>query len=632
MNSVYPNREMNAFDLAQLGQILDDCARTVGPAGIVATPEERGANRRKCYAAYREALLPWHRVAVWLKRCQGPEGERLELAFSAEERDCLRLRLRGPLRRVVDGRLGERPAPLPLIADWACHPLGVVVAEDVGLATLLSRLSERCLAPYDAVDLAQVGDPAASQMIWSFDNGEIHPTPLACCVLPDVPIGPQGELPVLFPARWGGLNSHWHGRLHLHGGHTLVVANAAGLFGVVQLRQLPGSAGAAGPVVGVWMQSCMWPWLAGPKCAVGSLLEAAHSLVPDARGEVLCDLLEPLTGLRVNPPGVKALVGSLGSQGVLVANEDEHLPLRLGRVDRRGQLFCGQAVEDHELARVPWGVEDLRWAEIRDESYGLAAVRCPETGLWGYVGRRGEVLIAPAFARVAAFSKVGAVVWPEAGGCCGLINPAGQWLLAPQWQRIVQESERVMVVQDTEDAWGAVSPAGEVLMALAPRASWVVQPDIAAALQSVAERESRWPLDRAKLADEVIADGVAAAWRRRWRAAICAALASGGENLGRCVGLFDAATSERDLRAVGLWGQRVRLLADKRDGLLRPIVGEVGQIGAYYPVGLSCFDLRVEAPVNGLPTQPEAAIGIPWAELALVDLVEGGALHMFEDE
>ncbi|MCE1183355.1 MAG: WG repeat-containing protein [Rhodocyclales bacterium] len=614
---------MNAFDLAQLGSVLDDCAKAVGHAGIWATPEEREAKRSKRYAAFREVLLPWQDALVWLKRSQGPEGDWLELAFSAGERDCLRWHLQRPWRDFGDGRLRERSAPLPVIADWHSVALGAVVADDAGLGALLSRLSERCLAPYDAADLPFIADLAESETVWSFDNGEIHPTPLLCCAQPGVPLGSKGELPVCFPAAWGGLNSHWHGCLHLHAGHTLVVVNAAGLYGVVQLQTLPES----GRVVGVWVQSCRWPYLAGPRCAVGELLEAAQGLTPDARGELLCDLIKPLTGERVNPPGVKILAGSLSSRGALAVNEDAADSLRLGRLDRRGQLFCGQPLENDEIARVSWEAEDLRWAAIRDESYGLAAVRCPTTGLWGYVGRRGELLIPPAFERAGSFSKVGAVVWPQdGGGLCGLIDQDGQWKIAPQWQRIVQESERVMVVQDAADAWGALSPAGEVLLSVAPRVLWAALPDVAAALGAVAERESRWPLDRLALADDAIADGVAAEWRRRWWAEVGAALAAGGETLARCAGLFDASTSERDLRAVGLWGRQVRLLADKQDGLLHPRAGELGRIGAYYPVGLSCFDLRQEVPVNGLPTQPEAAIGIAWENLALLDpVLDGGA-------
>ena len=611
---------MNAFDLARLAQTVFDSTASVGHLSFLAKPEEREASRCKLYAAFRDALLPWQDLPVWLRRSQGAESEWLELAFSPGERDCLRQHLRRPSRRFHDGSLNPHIAQLPVIMDWHSLPLGSLVAEDVGLAALLSRLSERCLAPYGEDDLPFISDLAASDTVWAFDNGEIYPTPLLCCAQPGLPLGPQGELPVYLPVAWGPLNSFWHGRLHLHAGHSLIVVNALGLYGVVQLQQSPGSAGERGPVLGHWVQSCIRPYLNGPRCAVGELLEAAHHLMPDARGEILCDLIRPLSGERVNPPGVKALAGTLESQGALVVNEDDRHPIRLGRVDRRGQLFCGQAVEEGDLAIQSWGCEDLRWAAIHDESRGLAAVRCPDTGLWGYVGRRGEVLIPPAFGRAGSFSKVGAVVWPaEDKGLCGLIDQAGKWKILPQWRRIVQESERVMVVQDVDDAWGALSPTGEVLLPLAPRSVWAALPAVAVALQEVAARESKWPLDRQAQADDAISDGVTAEWRRHWRAAVSKALAAGGDSLAHCAGLFDASTSERDLRTLGLWGQQVRLLADKTEGFLLPRAGEVGRIGAYYPVSLSCFDLRVEVPVNGLPTQPDAAIGIAWADLVLVE-------------
>lgn len=85
------------------------------------------------------------------------------------------------------------------------------------------------------------------------------------------------------------------------------------------------------------------------------------------------------------------------------------------------------------------------------------------------------------------------------------------------------------------------------------------------------------------------------------------------------MGVFDADTTERDLRATRVWGQSVRVRAGPDGNEHRAKVGDTGRIGAYYPVGLSCFDLGIEAPVHDLPDHPDAIIGIPWGCLELLD-------------
>jgi len=70
-------------------------------------------------------------------------------------------------------------------------------------------------------------------------------------------------------------------------------------------------------------------------------------------------------------------------------------------------------------------------------------------------------------------------------------------------------------------------------------------------------------------------------------------------------------------------------LHDKAGGILQVRAGETGCIGAFYPVGLSCFDLSIEAPVCNMASHPDAVIGLPWKSLEAVrDVPKGVDEHL----
>lgn len=595
----------------------------------------QAAELARCFAAHdlaaegsgpllRQDLADCLDFTLWIGRCQVASGEQCVVYLSEGEKCCAVQRFERPYREGAAHRLSERTSAAP---DWVYEPitLGNLLATPAACEALGRRLAEDCIAPYAAEDLAGL-DLSLAQQVWTWDNGERFPTALLCVPQPGEPLGPDGEFPLLIPAAWGGLRGRWHGGLQLQAEGGLIVCNAQGRYGLVVLRQ-----GNAQRVIGHWQSSCTWPYLAGARHGGAWLLEAASSTAPDARGELVCDLW-PIQALGqpgavpVNPLGVKGLLGSVESDGALVVNAAGvgAYSRVLGRIDRRGVLFKGQPVVDGDLAVVPWGLADLQWSEIGREFCGLTAARAAQNQLWGYVDRSGGPAIPAQYADVWGFQAGLAPVLQPDSVCWGLIDPAGQWVLAPRWRYLEVLDKDLIAVADLGDCWGAVNRQGETVVAFKPFSEWLAIPEVAAELLEYTTIESAWPKDVPRRQRQCVVEQIQRVAKTKFREQLRTAFATCSGSLAAMEGICGARTSERDLREAGIWGQEVRLLHAKTDGVLRPGQGEVGRIACYYPVTLSLFDLSVEAPVEGLATQPEAAIGIRWCDLERVASVPPG--------
>lgn len=469
-------------------------------------------------------------------------------------------------------------------------------------------------------------DLTKAELIWTWDNGEVHPTALLCAPLLDC--GTESENLVLsIPSAWGALHSCWHGQLHLHARHVLVVCDETGQYGLWQLKSTEENPAR---VFGWCLQPCAWAWL-GDARSSALVIEAARQIVPDARGELVGDLMDIQTGNKVNPPGVKVLLGSSHYEGTdyngsLVINEagQGRYPRLLGRLTRQGVLLCGQPAPDGIPDAVPWGLDALRWTEMGCQSEGMMAVRAPENGLWGYVDRSGRIAIAPQFDDVGDFAYGTAVVRPAHDVRLGLIDKAGVWVQAPNWRTLQHSSRRLLVAETPSGEWGAVDVQGRALVSFMPYGEWLEQADVQAQLADYGIGRS-WRNDSEAETQRTVIEVIAMRYKRicqeKIRQAVEQSLQAGG-NLAGLAGLFDSDTTERDLRKAGVWGLSVKLRQNTTQGLLQPCAGETGRIACYYPVSLSIFDLSLEAPVSGLPSHPEAAIGIPWENLLVV--TEGG--------
>lgn len=521
-------------------------------------------------AAYHDALLyarAWDssaaRVALWREEIVARYGP-----LHAPERNWVT----NELRPVQSGWAGD-------FALWLeqSHPLRLIelLESEGGTEGLVRRLGRKSMPPYTRDELAQAASPR-----WVLAEDSSDPV---CLLLESIPDGQGGEtLKVRFPKAWTA-SPDWPSQGPFPCSRDrCIVTDEMGLRGLIDLE-------------GRFSVPCQYAYLHEGK-ADGACFEAATTLEPDSRGERLCDLIDG-DGRRINPPGLKVLAGTLRREGCVVAPEGDSQALRLDWMDPRGLVRDGDA---------SLGAGELRWAAVGNLSDDRRLVRSPDSGRWGYLDESGAVAIPPTFRQASWFSdgiaKVG-----TGPGKLGLIGLDGAWRIPPVWADIWPESKQCYVAKNGLGQFGAINPAGEVIVAfqtedeLLKDAPW----DELKGNPRLALGEDFDPIEL-----------VMRQWRRNFpRKRVDEAKTR--DSLASLEGVFDSNARTRDLREAGVWFMPVRLLRDKSDGLLRPKAGETGHIFAEYPVSLSIFDLSVEAPVAGLASAPQAIVGVPWRDLVV---------------
>lgn len=607
--------ELSVLGIAELAHIVSQCNIDSYSQGINDEAAQQGL--------FEACLKAWLKIPVWLQRWQVEGRTCFDVFLNEGEMHCARRRFRKPRREGASHTLMAMSDGQSRWADsnFERAALGELIATNAGRSALSSRLDEKYVAPYEEADLVNF-DFAQCGVVWSCDDDQIHPIALLNAPIPEATGGLARTRALCIPSAWGALNICWLGGLHLHDRHVLVVCDQRGLYGLVRLRQITE---VPSRVVGEWLQPCDWAYLGSAGSSPACIIEAARFVEPDARGELVCDLIDPFDGRRVNPPGIKALLGTshysgTNFNGSLAVNEagHGHYARVLGRVTRDGVLLRGRAVAEDALDSADWTLDDLRWLALSSQSEGLIAVRSAENGRWGYVDHHGAEVIAPQFDAAWSFKYGSAVArLPDCDGL-GLIDSAGQWVLPPMWRTITRCSQRVIVAEDAEGRWGALDAQGCVIVAFKPFADWLDHPEMRERLADYRigrSRETDPEEEKRQTLIDVIETQLKREFREKIRRAVQSSMEAGG-SLAGMEGVFDGDTTETDLRQTGLWGMPVTLLRDKLDGVLQPSAGETGRIKCNYPVELSVFDLSVEAPVFGLSCHPEASVGIRWRDLA----------------
>lgn len=321
----------------------------------------------------------------------------------------------------------------------------------------------------------------------------------------------------------------------------------------------------------------------------GPLLEIHEPLEPHHMLKFLCDVIDIQTGQRINPPGVRAVRGSIWHDNEFVAVRDQDVDLptpRLGFMDRDG----------HWLGKADW-------ADLRAFSEGRAAVFCAQRQRWGYIDKHGDEVIAAQYAWAGSFNRGKALVQPHNGGEPSwlLIDLEGQCVTGP-WAQIELARDNKLVVQAIEDAgsdlWSLLDESGRPLQERV-----AVPPD---------ERFRQGDVDLVQEA----AHHLATTWRAS-RGAFASSLK--GLPLKERIDAFKPC-SERELMQLGVWGRRVRVQkASQRLQFHGFNVGSVGLLAVYYPVSLNVFSLSEEAPVTfEREGGGDVCIGVPWGSLELV--------------
>lgn len=611
--------ELSVYGIWALAQAVHEYCRSHGYPHAIPMTERPPSWKETWLQGLRLALERWHAARLWLNVPSSPldEGASYPVYLSQAEYDCCTQSRHHNLPSRHGATLDVLP-PWRAPAEWAVHQLSLAEALQTwaGATGLVQRLEKKNVAPFEAIDVPPLADEAAYQRkVWTWEHGNGTPLALPWPDLSDFCSEYAQQSPVLFPREWGGLHlpdsslpPSWgcRGSLHfgpltLHPGHTLIVRDTSGKAGVLTLLNLPGS--ILGEVVGYWLQPCQWEYLKAPRgdCQYWC---AAQKAIPDPDGEGVCDLVSIQDGKLRNPAGVKILAGTYFSDGYVAiqAYSADGAERRVDWLDERGRLAYLVPTTEEEDAEAggQYSAADLRWRDIHAPGYkGLIAVQCPQSGRWGFIDRRGQIHIEPQFHWVGNFQDKWTVAQrDDSDTSFGMIDTAGRWILAPYWRDISVESESFIVVQRADEAWGAVNIEGREVIPFRSLEAW----GLTAPLDDEQRRLQIRQMEELRIT----------ALRDR----VQAILQSQPDSLAALAGVIDAGTTEPQLRAVGLWGLPVQLIADKTDGALRPQAGETGFLESAYPVSLSTFDLRVEAPVMNLASCPQAVVGISWGNLA----------------
>lgn len=540
---------LSVVGIADLAGIIAQCRIDIHQQGLT------DDNRHR--TLYQSRLSGWEAVPLWAEHWVAGDRQGIDLYLSEGEMQCAQQRFTQPQRQ---GRahllVASAPASHKLVVSRERCTLGSLLNHPKGLWALNARLDKRCVAPYSAADVAGL-DHAQARQIWCWDNGDNPPTTLICLPMANLSDAPTDPFTLWLPTAWGALHGSWYGQLHLHSGQVLVVCDHHGRYGLIRLTQL---ATTPPRVIGHWLQPCSWQWLAEAGSCGAQVIEAARTVEPDARGELVCDLLDLADGRLINPPGVKGLLGTSGYSGTgyngsLVVNEAGHgpHPRVLGLLSRQGELLRGQPAAQGGAPRLPWQVGDLHWLETARESEGLRAVRAAESGQWGYIDSTGTLVIAPCYGAAGEFSDGTAVVQPADGKQLGLIDKAGRWLLPPVWQGLWHQGRNLLVALTGDGQWGAIDSQGRERVAFAPTAEWLRLPSLIA-LRADGAAEPDIGDQQLQLA---MREAIDSYWQQQVGERVCAAVHAAqqsGETLGAIAGLLDGDSRERDLRRWGLWG------------------------------------------------------------------------------
>jgi hypothetical protein len=246
----------------------------------------------------------------------------------------------------------------------------------------------------------------------------------------------------------------------------------------------PGPYGAV-DVDGRFVVAPRFAWMGEPNNVLGTVQRALCPPLPEGRREArrwaevqplgeptrdaldreVCDVIEVWSGQRVNPPGIKALAGTL-SYGTYVACRDLTQP---------GHIGDGCVAPMHACQTEP---PPLTWRRVGDLGVVIAA-QSDKRGLWGYVDACGHAVVEPRFESASDFDSGLAIVklarqpfWgvitfdfdePVVDGMPCPPRMSWRWVLEPGWFGVAGEYDGHFTVADQQGRWGMVTPRGEAV-------------------------------------------------------------------------------------------------------------------------------------------------------------------------
>lgn len=544
------------------------------------------------------ALADFHSRALLLQRFSAPWGNSARVFLSEGEANASKRRVLVPTLHLVTLEPVVWGKSEVIFSDIQSCTLFELISDEHGIDALVNRMEEKFVAPYsDEQDLiAKAFALSLPEFSLMWIDEEIKPVALLLCKT-------SSDEFIVLPKAWGTSTDNWLFQVPIRPDENDVFT----LFdenGRYRFAKLNGTFADAETnstfILATWVNASRYIHL---KNSMGACVyEAATALQLNQRGAALCDLITS-NQQQINPPGTKAIVGSLHRNNCLLTYAEPQRPYRVDYFRWDEQTYQAQ-----NLAQI----SPLRWSAAYSSSHSLCVVQEPISRQWGFIGELGELLIPTKFTGVSSFYR-GLARASLDGELWGVIDTQGDFVFEPKWKAVDWESAECIAVQHTDSDWGALCLASansnvyELAGPFATEQQWLMAYD-----EYIRHRRGGW-ISADKTDSQKIVEAITQHWRQRKRHVV--ERAKKADSLAELEGVFEADAREKELSDAGIWRARVKVLRDQASSIFDIKAGDVGVINIAYPVSLDCFGLDVQAPVTEFDAYPDKVIGISWRDL-----------------
>jgi hypothetical protein len=547
-------------------------------------------------------LEVFHSLELFVEYCSADWGDSACVFLSKGEFNAEQNRIIfTSLHTGTNEPLGEPPFKKVIRSEIKPCTLLELINSNVGIDALIHRLEEKYIAPYENEQevIARLFADSSPQFSQVWSDEQLNPVALLHCKT-------NTDEFIVLPNAWGTVKDSigFLGLVRIDENNVFTLFDQNRKFRFAQLSDIVVDAETGKEfLTAKWLSDTQYIHLEAKK---GSCLyEAATELQLSQRGVALCDLISSNLQ-QINPQGTKVLVGSWGINSYFITYADTQLPYRVDVLRWNEQTY-----QPKNLAQI----SPLRWSAIYTESNSLRAVQDPNTLLWGFINEAGELVINTTFVAVGLFYR-GLAKASVAAHQWGVINTLGEFVIQPKWKMVDWNSAECIAVQHEDSSWSAVrltaqnQHAYEIAGPFATEQHWLMVYE-----DYITHRRGGW-ITVNKTDQDKILEAITHHYSQRKRYIV--EHAKNAESLAELENVFESNARELELSDAGVLRMRVKILRDQPSGIFDIKAGDEGVIYTSYPVGLSCFDLRVQAPVTELSQYPDKVIGVAWSDLQCI--------------